>query len=149
MAAVSLLVALFLSAINAQSGTSFRARLSPLPVTGATVNTITGAGSVTATLQGSRLAIEGTFSGLSGPATSANVRRGARAIPGPVVFELTVPAATSGHGVSRTVRPAAICGLFSTTSGPRAVDTGGATRHLLEAGTAGRVRARVRPPPTG
>ena len=66
-------------------------------MTGATVNTITGAGTVTATLQGSRLAIEGTFSGLTGPATSANVRRGAKAMPGPVVFELTVPAATSGR----------------------------------------------------
>jgi len=97
VAALSLSIVLPLVALHAQSGRSFRARLSPLPVTGATVNTITGSGSVTATLQGSRLAIEGTFSGLTGPATGANIRRAAKAIPGPVVFELAVPAATSGR----------------------------------------------------
>jgi hypothetical protein len=97
MAALPVLTIVSLAAIHAQPAASFRARLSPLPVTGATVNTITGAGSATATLQGSRLVIEGTFSGLAGPATSAAVRRGPKAVPGPVVAEFTVPSAPSGR----------------------------------------------------
>jgi hypothetical protein len=65
-------------------------------VTAATVNTITGAGAVTATLSGTRLAIDATYEGLTGLATSANIRRGPKGIPGPVVFELSVPKASSG-----------------------------------------------------
>jgi hypothetical protein len=74
----------------------FKARLSPLGVTMATVNTITGAGAVTATLDGTRLAIDVSFEGLSGAATSANIRRGSKGIPGPVVLDLAIPKASSG-----------------------------------------------------
>jgi hypothetical protein len=74
----------------------FKARLSPLGVTNATVDTTTGIGSATATLSGTRLTIEAAFEGLTGAATAANVRRGAKGIPGPVVFELEVPTASSG-----------------------------------------------------
>lgn len=74
----------------------FTARLSPLGVTAATVNTTTGAGAVTATLDGMRLTIDATFDRLTGAATSANIRRGPKAIPGPVVFELSVPKVSSG-----------------------------------------------------
>jgi hypothetical protein len=78
-------------------GQQFKARLSPLPVTNATVNLITGSGSVTATLAGTTLTLDGSFAGLTGAATQANVRRGPKAIPGPVVFELDVPKASSGR----------------------------------------------------
>lgn len=74
----------------------YQARLSPLGVTNATVDTTTGFGSATATLSGNRLTIEATFEGLTGAATAANVRRGPKGIPGPVVFELNVPKASSG-----------------------------------------------------
>ena len=74
----------------------FKARLAPLGVTMATVNTITGVGYVTATLDGSRLAIDASFEGLTGMATSANIRRGPKGIPGPIVIELQVPKASSG-----------------------------------------------------
>jgi hypothetical protein len=74
----------------------FKARLSPLGVTNATVNTTTGVGNVTATLTGNRLVIDGTFQGLTGNATAANLRRGPKAIPGPVVFEIECPKASSG-----------------------------------------------------
>jgi hypothetical protein len=80
----------------AQGADRYKARLSPLPVTGATVNTITGSGSVTAALQGAKLTIDGTFEGLSGAATSANLRRGPKAIAGPAVFDLEVTKASSG-----------------------------------------------------
>jgi hypothetical protein len=74
----------------------YHVRLSPLGVTNATVDTTTGIGSATATLSGNRLTIEATFEGLTGAATAANVRRGPKGIPGPVVFELNVPKASSG-----------------------------------------------------
>lgn len=74
----------------------FRARLSPLGVTAATVNIITGAGSVIATLEGTRLKIDASFEGLTGMATTANIRRGPKGIPGPVLFELQPPKASSG-----------------------------------------------------
>ena len=83
--------------VGAQTTDKFQARLSPLPVTGATVNTITGVGSLTATLNGSRLAIDGDFKGLAGPATAANIRRAPRAMRGDVIAELQVPKATSGR----------------------------------------------------
>lgn len=74
----------------------FKARLSPLGVTMATVNTITGAGVVTATLDGTRLTIDVSFEGLTGSATAANIRRGKKGIPGPVVFDLVIPKTSSG-----------------------------------------------------
>jgi hypothetical protein len=74
----------------------YQARLSPLGVTNATVDTTTGAGKVTATLSGNRLTLAATFEGLTGAATAANLRRGPKGIPGPVVFELKAPGASSG-----------------------------------------------------
>ncbi len=75
---------------------SYKARLSPLGVTNATVNTTTGVGAVTATLAGTKLTIDASFEKLTGNATAANIRRGPRGIPGPVVFELEFPKASSG-----------------------------------------------------
>jgi len=40
--------------------------------------------------------IDAAYEGLTGVATSANIRRGPKGIPGPVVFDLSVPAASSG-----------------------------------------------------
>ena len=81
----------------AQRPDVYKARLSPLGVTNATVNTTTGGGSVTATLTGTTLAIDATFERLTGNATAANLRRGAKGIPGPVVAELEFPKASSGR----------------------------------------------------
>jgi hypothetical protein len=75
---------------------SYKARLSPLGVTNATVNTTTGVGSVTATLNGAKLTIDASFEGLTGTATAANLRRGPKGIPGPVVFDLEFPKTSSG-----------------------------------------------------
>jgi hypothetical protein len=75
---------------------AYHARLSPLGVTNATVDTTTGIGKATATISGKRLTIEATFEGLTGAATQASIRRGPKGIPGPVVFELKAPAASNG-----------------------------------------------------
>ena len=74
----------------------FKARLSPLGVTNATVSTTTGGGNVTATLTGTRLALDGSFERLTGNATAANLRRGPKGIPGPVIAEIEFPKASSG-----------------------------------------------------
>jgi hypothetical protein len=79
-----------------QKADIYHARLSPLGVTNATVDTTTGAGKATATLSGNRLTIEATFEGLTGAATTANVRRGPKGIPGPVVFDIKVPNSSNG-----------------------------------------------------
>jgi hypothetical protein len=102
--------ALIIGSAQAQESSEvFKARLSPLGVTGATVNTTTGAGAITATLKGNVLAVQGTFERLTGVATEANVRRGPKAIPGPIVatLEFTKGSQGSVNGVL-TLTPALI-----------------------------------------
>ena len=76
--------------------TSFRARLSPVPVETSTASKITGTGTATAILDGSKLTIGGTFQGMKSPATIAQVHMGARGVRGPVEFDLTVDKSASG-----------------------------------------------------
>jgi hypothetical protein len=66
-----------------------------VPVSTATP-TVTGVGSVTATLSGTKLSLTGTFEGLASPATFAKLHRGPKGIRGPAVFDLKVTAAVSG-----------------------------------------------------
>jgi hypothetical protein len=77
--------------------TSYRARLSVVPIDVAMQATVAGSGSATATLKGTSLIVIGTFSGLKTPATVARVHRGPRtAMRGPAIGDLTATAATSG-----------------------------------------------------
>jgi len=87
---------------SAPPATSFRARLSPVPVESSTASKITGAGTVTATLDGSKLTISGTFQGMKSPATIAQVHMGQRGVRGPVEFELQVDKAPNGN-ISGTI----------------------------------------------
>src|SRR5215510_14354727 len=92
-----LIVALALLAqSSAPPATNFRARLSPVPVESSTASKITGSGTVTATLDGSKLAINGTFQGMKSPATIAQVHMGMRGVRGPVEFDLSVEKSQSG-----------------------------------------------------
>ena len=75
---------------------SFRARLSPLPVDGRLVRTITGVGQVRATLAGDRLTITGTFEGLASPATAAHVHIAPAGERGPAVGPLEVSTSPEG-----------------------------------------------------
>jgi CHRD domain-containing protein len=101
-AAVALAIALFgarstpLAAQSAQSEIRYKARLSTVPVDFVTLGAVTGSGSATAILTGSKLTISGTFEGLGGPATVANLHRGPLGIRGPAVLSLTVTKATQG-----------------------------------------------------
>ena len=88
----------------AQNVETFKARLSPVPINIAMMATIAGSGSLSATLRGNQLTIEGTFEGLRSPATTAQIHRSPKGIPGPVVpgFELTVTKAVRGS-ISGTI----------------------------------------------
>jgi len=82
---------------HAQTSKTFRTRLSPVPIDLTMAATITGSGTVTAVLAGSKLTFTGTFEGLATPATIAQVHKGAVAgVRGPVLFDLTVTHETSG-----------------------------------------------------
>jgi hypothetical protein len=84
--------------LNAQTAEMFKARLSPVPINISMMSTIAGSGSLTATLQGKQLTIQGSFEGLRSPATTAQIRRGPKGIRGPVIpnFELAVTKAEKG-----------------------------------------------------
>jgi hypothetical protein len=81
---------------NAQTGETFKARLSPVPIDATMMSTVAGSGSVTAALAGKQLTVTGTFEGLRSPATSAQIRRGPKAIRGPAIFDLIVSKAAKG-----------------------------------------------------
>lgn len=95
---LALLSVLLLASGNAlsQSMNTLHGRLSPMPVTAATVKTITGQGEVRAILNGSTLNVSGRFEGMSSPATMAHIHMGPKAIPGPVILRLDVTTGSSG-----------------------------------------------------
>ena len=92
-----LVVVLCCSAVfDAQSARTFKTRLSPVPVS--TYNpAVVGAGSVTATVAGSKLTIAGTFDGLASPATTARIHKSTKTgVRGDAILNLTVTSGTSG-----------------------------------------------------
>ena len=96
--AVVLCVAQLGGAQSAQTPETFKARLSPVPINISMMATIAGSGSLTATLKGKQLTIQGTFEGLRSPATTAQIHRAPKAIPGPAIpnLELTVTKGVEG-----------------------------------------------------
>jgi hypothetical protein len=62
------------------------------------MSTIAGYGSLTATLKGKQLTIEGTFEGLRSPATTAQIHRGPKGIPGPAIAELNLTVTKADKG---------------------------------------------------
>jgi hypothetical protein len=86
------------AAQNGEKAETFKARLSPVPINISMMSTIAGNGSLTATLSGRQLTIQGTFEGLRSPATTVQIRRGPKGIRGPVIpnLELTVEKAVKG-----------------------------------------------------
>lgn len=84
------------AALQAQTARSYRTRLSPVPVPTFTPS-ITGVGSVTATLAGTTLTVAGTFEGLASPATAARIHKSPKpGIRGDALFNLTTTSGTSG-----------------------------------------------------
>jgi hypothetical protein len=83
--------------LAAQSGETFKARLSPLPADARTRADLAGSGSASAVLTGAKLGITGSFEGLRSAATAASLHSGVAAgVTGPVIGDLTISKATSG-----------------------------------------------------
>jgi CHRD domain len=85
-----------LAAQNDQGAELFKARLSPVPINISMMSTIAGTGSLTATLTGKQLTIQGSFEGLRSPATTVQIRRGPKGIRGPAILDLMVTKAEKG-----------------------------------------------------
>jgi hypothetical protein len=94
--AVAVTAVLLAGTVHSQTP-QYRARLSVMPLDIAMQATMSGGGSITATLKGTTLAINGTFTGLKTAATIARLHRGPKmAMRGPAVGDLTATPATSG-----------------------------------------------------
>ena len=90
------MAAAWLTVAQAQP-TQYRTRLSMVPTDLAMQATIAGSGAATATLKGSTLTINGTFSGLKTAATDVHVMRSAKTgMRGTPIGDLTATQATSG-----------------------------------------------------
>jgi CHRD domain len=86
------------AAQNGQNAESFKARLSPVPISVAMMATIAGNGSLSATLKGKQLTIQGTFEGLRSPATTVQIHRAPKGIPGPAILDLTLTVTKAEKG---------------------------------------------------
>ena len=87
------------TALGAQTAEKYTARLGWVPIAGAERANVTGKGSATATLAGSRLTINGSFEGLVAPATVARLHRGvAKGARGAAIADLVVTKAATGNG---------------------------------------------------
>ena len=85
------------SPIAGQSGEKYTARLGWVPITPAERANVSGKGSVTGTLSGTRLTLSGSFEGLAAPATIARLHRGAaKGARGPMIADLTITKSASG-----------------------------------------------------
>lgn len=81
----------------AQSGNTFKGRLSKVPVDGKMVPDIVGTGMATVTLNGTKATFAGTFEGLGTKATTVQLHQSKyRATRGPVIADLTITKAASG-----------------------------------------------------
>jgi hypothetical protein len=102
-----LAAAVTVATVGAQGTETFAGRLAWVPITGADRATVTGKGTLTATLNGRTLTIAGTFDGLAAPATIARLHAGvARGARGPAVGDLAVTKAATGTlSGSVTLRP--------------------------------------------
>ena len=83
--------------LAAQSGETFKARLSALAADAKTRADLAGSGSASAVLTGAKLGITGSFEGLRSAATAASLHNGVAAgVKGPAIGDLTISKATSG-----------------------------------------------------
>ena len=81
----------------AQSGETYKTRLSALAADAKTRPDLAGTGSVTASLSGAKLTVNGTFEGLRTNATAARLHNGIVAgVRGPAFADLTITKSMSG-----------------------------------------------------
>jgi hypothetical protein len=81
----------------AQGRDSYKAMLSSLPIDAKSRQDMTGSGSVTGVLEGSKLTIQGSFEGLKSKSTSASLHDSvATGVRGPSIHDLLASSGTSG-----------------------------------------------------
>ena len=114
--------AVVLAATAAAQSETYKARLSVTPVDNATKGMLTGSGSATATLADRTLTLRGTFEGMKGPATRAQLHLGPRGIRGPVMFTLVVSKGAPGAGT--------LAGTFTLT--PELVEAVRSSRFYIQ-----------------
>lgn len=94
---LTLLLVMAPAGVSAQGTRMYRARLSPVALDIAMQATVSGSGSVTAVLAGTKLTIAGAFDGLKSPATIAQIHKGPiRGVRGPSIFDLMVSPGAAG-----------------------------------------------------
>jgi hypothetical protein len=96
--AAALLLPVVAGAQESAKKETFKARLSPVPIDLSMMATVAGTGSLTATLSGKQLTIQGTFAGLRSAATTAQIHRSPKGIPGPVVAGLDLNVTKADRG---------------------------------------------------
>jgi len=91
----------------AQAQENYKGRLSPVPIDLAQRSTITGKGTISATLSGNKLSITGSFEGLQTPATAARLHQGkVTGIRGAAIADLNIEKSVSGAlNASLTLTP--------------------------------------------
>lgn len=95
--AAAVLLALVASFASAADETSWRARLSTVPIDPATAGSVTGIGEAHARFEDDRLVVSGTFSGLQGTATAAKLHSsGFTGVRGEAFADLMVSGGTEG-----------------------------------------------------
>jgi len=81
----------------AQTGDTYKTRLSALPANAKTRPDLAGTGAVTASLSGTKLTVNGTFEGLRTNAVSARLHDGIMAgVRGPAFADLTITKSMNG-----------------------------------------------------
>ena len=80
-----------------QNEEKFGGRLAPVPIDATMRTTVTGKGSISAVLAGTKLSITGTFEGMQGPATAARLHQGiSTGVRGSPFHDLTASKAPAG-----------------------------------------------------
>lgn len=96
VAALGVLAAVWTLAAQAQE--TFKTRLSPVPIDAQLAPIVTGHGSVSAVLVGTKLTVSGTFEGMHSAATAAHLHQSKMTgVRGVVIHELTVSKAAAGN----------------------------------------------------
>src|SRR5580765_8015905 len=99
LAVTSVVVAFFVLGLSltAQSGDTYKARLSPVPADAKTRPDLAGLGTASAVLSGTKLTVTGSFDGLKSAATVARLHNGVAAgVRGPSFVDLTITKSTGG-----------------------------------------------------
>lgn len=94
---LAMAVAMAISVSVSAQAPAYKGRLSVVPLDIPMQSTVAGSGSVTATIKGTTLTVNGTFSGLKTPATVVRVHRSPKAgMRGAPIGDLSATSGTTG-----------------------------------------------------